>query len=84
MKKIVTLVATLLLLVSFSACGGGSDSSAKAQVVESMVLDGNYTLAIGDKINRLTDDAEIQITQNSKDNEAVYTLVAGEAEIVRK
>lgn len=86
MKKILISLATLLLVINFIGCSndGSSDTSSnKGEVVEAMVIDVNYTLAIGDKLNRLTDNATIEITQNSKENEAVYTLIMGEAEIVR-
>ena len=83
MKKIVTLLATLLLVVNFTACSSDDVTSDAEQVVEAMVLDANYTLAIGDTINRLSDDATVEITQNSQEDETVYTLVEGEAQIIR-
>ena len=84
MKTILTTLATLLLVINFTGCGSDDTSSEKQQVVEAMVFDTNYTLAVGDTINRVTEDASIQITQNSQEDEAVYTLLGGEAEIVRK
>ena len=84
MKKILMSLATLLLVVNFIGCSSDSTTSGEKQVVEAMVIDENYTLAIGDKINRLSDDATIEITQNSQDSDTFYTLLEGEAEILRK
>ena len=80
MKKIIILLISFLLLISFSACGGSSDSTPIAQ---EMVIGQVYTLDIGDEINKITLDAIVEISQNSENNETTYTLLVGEAEIVR-
>ena len=87
MKKILILLTTLLLVLNFTACSKDDvtgENSKNIEVIEAMMINENYTLSIGDKISKLTDDARIQISQNSKEDQTVYTLLVGEAEIHRK
>lgn len=81
MKHIIIVLANFLLVMGLSGCGGNSGTS---QVVEIMVIDQPYTLNIGDEIQKVTPDANIVIVQNSEEDQAKYTLVVGEAEIIRK
>lgn len=98
MKIVLSIFLASLMVLSFTSCGGDSieetqddkitkvddnSSSIIEPTVESMVLNQSYTLAIGEEIQRVTEDTKLKITQNSEDDEAVYILVEGEAEILR-
>lgn len=82
MKHIIIALVSLLLVMGLGGCGGSS--SGISQVAETMVINEPYTLNIGDEIQKITLDANIVIVQNSGENQAQYTLVVGEAEIIRK
>lgn len=81
MKNIITVLASLLLVMGLSGCG---ESSCTSQVVETMILDQPYALNIGDEIQKITPDANIEIVQNSEEDQTQYTLVVGEAQIIRQ
>jgi len=82
MKHIIIVLANLLLVMGLSGCDGSS--SGTSQVVETMVIDQPYTLNIGDEIQKVTPDASTEIVQNSGQDQAQYSLLVGEAEIIRK
>lgn len=79
----------LLIVSSFllEGCGGGGDGSSPSRPVgpseEEMQLDKTYTLFPGDKIIKLTENAEVSITHVAGHEESDVRLVAGEAKIIR-
>jgi uncharacterized protein YcfL len=77
----------LLVIFGFVGCGVNNttteSSSDDTPSAEKMVLNKAYTLEDGAKINKLSDDATIKIVQNSNEDKPTYTLIKGEAEIIR-
>ena len=86
MKKIIITLASFLLIIGISGCSGDSDDTTQENppVVIQMIINQPYTLNIGDEIKKISSDATVEITQNSQEADTEYTLVQGEAEIVRR
>ncbi|MEN8304092.1 MAG: hypothetical protein ABFQ64_08470 [Campylobacterota bacterium] len=78
MKKTIYRLVAVLAIMGLTACGNDTRTSG-----EVMVLNQAYTLEINEQINKITDDAKIQIMQNSEEGERYYTLLEGEAMIVQ-
>lgn len=80
MKKILSSLVLILLLSNFIACSSDNQDGIE---IEKMILSQEYTLNIGDEINKVNSDATIEIIQNSENNDTIYILTQGEAEISR-
>ncbi len=86
MKKILITLASILLVMGVGACSSDNNDNTTQEtppVVIQMIIDQPYTLNIGDEIKKISSDATVEITQNSQEADTEYTLVQGEAEIVR-
>ncbi len=79
--KQISIILTVSILI-LSGCGGdGGNSSKPAE--ENMTLDKTYTLYPGERIVKLTEDAELSIKHVANHKESEVKLVAGEAKIIR-
>ncbi len=89
------LVITTTALLLLQGCGGGgggtsadgSGSSSLGSLGPSQIdmqPNQSYTVYPGDKVVKTTDNAEITISHTDGHNESTVTLIAGEAQIIRK
>ena len=82
-----TWILLIISLFVLEGCGGGGDSSSPSRPSgpgeEEMQVDKTYTVFPGDRIEKLTPNAEVSITHVAGHEESDVRLVAGEAKIIR-
>jgi len=83
-KKVISLLFAVVIAISFSACENKSKKKNNSSNIETMIINEKYSLNVGDEIQKITDDAKINISQNTESDIATYMLIEGEAEIIRK
>ncbi len=86
MKKL--LISVSLLSLFLSGCNTNeSDNSVKTEVKSKstdMIIDYEYTLNRGDRVDKTSDDALLRIVKNSQLETSRVTLLRGEAVLTRK
>jgi uncharacterized lipoprotein YehR (DUF1307 family) len=78
MKKILTLIATMLIVIG---CGD-SDSSNKTFEGQMLVTQ-TYTMYPGDSVVKGSENAVISVTHKDGDIESTVTLIEGNVTILR-
>ncbi len=77
-----TTITTLGILLFLTGCGGG-ESFSNSTYEGVMKPDTEYTLFPGDRIERESDNARIQITHAEQSEESTVILLSGSARIIR-
>ncbi len=87
MKKIINMTIITLIMLAFSGCNGGADSSAASSASKSasefMQKNKIYEVKRGDKIVKISQNPQLKIYSNLDTGKTEVELISGEAEIVR-
>lgn len=78
MKKILTLIATMLVIVG---CG---DSASNKTFEGQILVSQTYTLYPGDSVVKDSENALISITHKEGEAESLVTLIEGNVTILRQ
>jgi len=74
-------LASTVLLFSLIGCNENGDNFLDSR---EMIIDKTYTVKSGDKIEKRSSDATLQIDKNSQRENSVVTLIKGKAVLIRK
>ncbi len=89
MYKKINLLASALLALSFSGCGGSSTgsniSNSASDLGNNIRMERNkpYTVEKGDQIEKISDNPKLKIDSNLTSGKSIVTLLSGSAAIIR-
>ena len=80
MKNIILFIT---LIVGITGCGGGSSSNSNSTYEGPMVLEKEYTMFPGDRVEKTSTSSSIKVTHIDGKTESNIELISGEASIIR-
>ena len=88
MNKKINIILSILAVITFSGCGGSTNSSTTATNNSDvgkntrMEINTPYIVQKGDEIEKLSDNTELKIDSNLVSGKSVVTLLRGSASII--
>lgn len=83
------ITLSIALLIAFALIGCENSNIDEVEVTQTkniiqMELNKTYTVVSGDRVEKRSDDAQIKIKKNSKQETTQVTLLVGKAVIIKK